>query len=426
MAQLFPSRAFRRTRERASGLLFALGVDDLSPVLTTGQTLALVRASGRTVFDSVGRVSTIAHEQYAWSSVYNSEDGVWEPTLDLQAASTNLCLRSEDFGTAWSAAGTPTRTAAAFRCGDLVLDLIGDDAAGAVEGYQQVITFTGNGVKAVSLFVRKGSSATSALRLQDTTATADRLLCAVTWSGDVPVVTMTTGTFVGAVPCYGGVYRLLFQTAASLTAANTNVLSLYPGASVALANATTGSLYAGGVQVENFGTPTAYIKTLGATVARRKDILTSAIAFAPQTLTVYCRTVNYAGINAPLFWLGTGGGPGAVDVRRFGNLLRISVTDGANVTQTVDVAMPTTSVLEFAAQFTALTTAPAGRIDTGSGFSASTTAGTGFAVWFANSLWFGTGSAPPTDDTSSLNSGIRKLIIAPGARTLAEMRGLNV
>lgn len=425
MAQIFPSRAFRRTRERASGLLFALGVDDLSPTLTTGQTLSLVRPSARTIIDSVGRLSTIAHSQYPWSSVYNSEAAVWEPTLDLQAASTNKCLRSEDFGSGWSAIGTPTRTAGAWTCGDLSLDLIGDDAAGTLEGYSRTVALTGNSQKGVSVFLKAGSSTTTVVRLRDTTGSATRCQITITWSGGVPTVVASTGTDVGTLALANGVYRFRFQSTPA-TATNTNQIEIYPATNAALATTQTGTVYVGGVQVEDFGTPTAYIKTLGAATARSKDILTAAIAFLPQTLTVYGRMVNYTGINAPLFWLGTGGGAGAVYVTRFGGLLRIAVTDGLNATRNIDVTMPTTSVLEFVAQFTDLTTAPSGRIDTGSGFSAAITAGVGFASWFATSLWIGNGSTPPTDDTSALNSGLRKLIIAPGPRTLAEMRGLNV
>lgn len=425
MAQLFPSRGFRRTRERASGLLFALGVDDLSSTLPTGQALSLVRATTRTIIDSTGRVSTIAHSQYPWSAVYNSEASVWEPTLDLQAASANLCLRSEDFGSGWSSIGTPTRTAGAWTCGDLTLDLLGDDAAGTLEGYSRTVSLTGNTQKGVSVFMKAGTSTTTVVRLRDTSASATRCQITIAWSSGVPTVTATTGTDVGTLALAGGVYRFRFQSNSAI-ATNTNQIEIYPASNAALATTQTGTVYVGGVQVEDFGTPTAYIKSLASAGSRDKDILTAPIAFAPQTLTVYCRTVNYAGINAPMFYLGGGGGAGVGYVTRFSGLLRIALTDGSNVTRTVDVPMPSTSVLEFVAQFNDLTTAPTARIDTGSGFSASTTAGAGFASWYLNSLWIGTGSVPPTNDTSSLNSGLRRLIIAPGARTLAEMRGLNV
>lgn len=423
MAQLFPSRAFRRTRERASGLLFALGVDDLSPLLPTGQALTLARATGRTVVDSAGRVTTIAHSQWPWSAVYNSEDGVWEPALDVQNASTNKCPRSEDFGTGWTSIGTPTRVAAAAVCGDVVLDLLGDDAGGTLEGYSRTVALTGNTQKGVSVFLKAGTSTSTVIRLRDTSSSTTRCQITIAWAGGVPTVTATTGTDVGTLALADGVYRVRFQSN-SAVATNTNQIEIYPATNAALATSQTGTCYIGGVQVEDFGTPTGYIKTLGSAVSRDKDVIGATIDFLPQTLTVYCRAVNYAGINAPLFYLG-GQANSNCSILRNGGSLRAALYDAANVGLLADVVMPSTSVLEVVAQFVDLTTAPRCRLDTGSGFSAYTAIGTGFASWTANTLQVGnvTGS---TNDTGALNSSLRKLIIAPGARTLAEMRGLNV
>lgn len=425
MPSLFPTRAFRRTRERSSGLLFALGVDDLSSTLPTGQTLTLTRATGRTAVDSKGRVTTLTHSQWPWSSVYNSEAAVWEPTLDIQNKSSNIVLQSENFGTTWTAIGTPTRTAAAAYCGDVALDLIGDDAAGTLEGYSQSITITGSTVKGVSAFLKAGTSTSTVIRLRDTTASANRLLAVVTWASGVPTVTMTTGGDVGTLTLHNGSYRVRMQSS-SCTAGNAHQIEIYPASTSALAVANTGTCYVGGVQVEDFGTPTSYIKTTTAVTGRNKDVVYSAIKFPPQDCTVYCRTVNYSGINAPMFSLGSlNTAASFCTVLRNSSNLRVAVYDATPTIRNVDVTMPSSSVIEFAAQFVDLTTGPRCRIDTGSGYSAYSATGTPFTAWGSNNLSIGT-STGTTDDTYALNSGIRRLLIAPGARTLAEMQGLNV
>ena len=74
------------------------------------------------------------------------------------------------------------------------------------------MTFTGNAVKMFSTFVAQGTSTTTAFRLRDTTASANRLLSVVTWSAGVPSIAMTTGTYIGKERCSTGVWRLHFQT----------------------------------------------------------------------------------------------------------------------------------------------------------------------------------------------------------------------
>lgn len=209
-----------------------------------------------------------------------------------EAGRTNLCLQSENFGTTWAAVGTPTRSAAAAVCGVVSLDLIGDDDGGALEGYTQTVTFTGDAVKAVSCLIRQGTSTSTVIRLRDTSAGADRLLAAVTWSGGLPVVTMTTGTGLGYQTLVdassSSVFQLWFATSA-VTAANTNSLQVYPATNAALATASTGNVYAGGVQAENALGPSSYIPTTTATVARATDSLVFPFAAPPQALTVYAK-----------------------------------------------------------------------------------------------------------------------------------------
>ena len=195
----------------------------------TGQVATFTRASIKTAIDQNGVVRLVPHSRPAWEWVYDATLGMYAPGVLLEDTRTNLCLQSENFGTTWAAVGTPTRTAGAHTTAGISLDLLGDADAGTLDGYSQTVTFTGNAAKSVSLFVKIGTATTSAVRLRDTSASADRLLGVVTWSGTVPSVAMTTGTYVGSQACYDGVYRLLFVTT-SVTAANTNSLQVYPAA----------------------------------------------------------------------------------------------------------------------------------------------------------------------------------------------------
>ena len=224
--------------------------------------------------------------------VRNPVTGTYERATLLEKSSTNLVLRSEDFSNAaWTKAGPPAITSAAHTASGITLDAIGDDDATAVEGVTQDITFTGNAVKAISIFVKAGSSQAasgSEIVLSDTTAGANRLRAVLTFSAaGVPSVTATIGTYHGAESLVDGVYRLYFTTT-SVTAANTNTFILRP----AMTSAEEGNIYAGGVQAENSPYPTAYIATAGATVTRNADTLYFPFTDVPQALTVYVKGVE--------------------------------------------------------------------------------------------------------------------------------------
>jgi hypothetical protein len=200
----------------------------------------------------------------------------WPNGYYPEAASTNLVLQSENFGTTWAAINTPTRVAASDSCGFIKLDLLGDDDATALVGYSQTITYSGNAVKVVSVWVKKGTSTSSVVQLTDTTAVADRLLFAITWTGATPTATMTTGSLCEVREYANGVWRICTMTT-SVTAANTNSLRIYPATNAALAVASTGTILIGGVQSENaIAKCSSYIPTTTASVTRNKDDMTVA------------------------------------------------------------------------------------------------------------------------------------------------------
>lgn len=218
--------------------------------------------------------------------------GTKHPYYSLEDTRTNICLQSSNFGTTWVAAGTPTRTPAAHTASGVTLDLIGDDDAGAAESYSQTIAFTGNAVKAVSIHVKQGSSVATFLRVRDDTAGVNRLAMLVTWTAGLPAVAVTTGTYVGYETLADGVFRLLLLTT-TITAASTHRVFVYPAsASVGPSNTETGTLYAGGVQIENSLFHSSYIPTTTATVTRARDVASIPFPHPPQALTVYYRGVE--------------------------------------------------------------------------------------------------------------------------------------
>lgn len=188
--------------------------------------------------------------------------------------SSNLVLQPENFGTTWSAVGSPTRSAGAHQR-NVSLDLLGDDSAAAVEGYSQPIVFAGNAVKAISLFVRVASSSFVLLQLNDASAAVTRLLVLIQPAiGSAPSVTASTGTYLGAEHHYDSVYRLGFASTAVI-AANTNNLILHPSNTIAGDVTLTGQVYAGGVQAEDASLPTPYLYT---TTAARSNVSMVEIA----------------------------------------------------------------------------------------------------------------------------------------------------
>lgn len=155
-----------------------------------------------------------------------------------------------DFSTGWTAVSAPTRTPANVTSTDgIPLDLVGDTNGAALSGYTRVLSSLGTTgqVKVITLRVSKDTSTSSVVRVRDTTAGADRLLAAITWSGTTPVVTMTTGSFI-AQYSVGGIWRIVVATTA-VTTANTNQLEFYPATTAALATANTGAINASDFEV---------------------------------------------------------------------------------------------------------------------------------------------------------------------------------
>lgn len=260
------------------------GIVNIVPrVPAAGVSGTFTRATTATTVSSVGTVLSIAS---------GSPRSAYKPGTNIgtyvsggymgylaESASVNLVLQSEALtNAAWAQVGTPVLLDGQVTCGSVNLSNTQDDSAAALEGITQTITFTGDLVKSVSFYVSQATSTSSVIRLRDTIAAADRLFATITWSGGVPSVAMTTGTFEGTdalmdTAGIGAIFRLRFQTTA-VTAANTNSLQWYPATDAALAINRTGIIVAGGFQAEDSVICTSYIPTAAATVTRNADVLT--------------------------------------------------------------------------------------------------------------------------------------------------------
>lgn len=152
----------------------------------------------------------------------------------------------------WTNVGTPTRTAAATTVNGLPLDLIADNDAGTTDETYRVITFTGNGDKAISFLVKKSSTyASHSVLLFDQTASAAVLNLNIDFTAATPVLTIGGGA--GAVlssVAEGTGWRITVK-ASSVVAANTNRFLVIPASFQA---SDTAALYIGDIQAWNLAT----------------------------------------------------------------------------------------------------------------------------------------------------------------------------
>jgi len=178
--------------------------------------------------------------------------GGGSPTTNgpLQIVST-----PEDFS-AWTNLGTPIMTSGqGDPFGGTAAWLMADDDAAALEGKQLAVTFTGNAVKALSLYAKAGTASELFVELRDQTAATNRFQCTITWSGGVPTISNLVGVFLRqeTIPNAPGWYRFHFQTT-SVTAANSHTWNIRIGPTPA----TVGNVYLFGANAWDSVGPAAY------------------------------------------------------------------------------------------------------------------------------------------------------------------------
>lgn len=292
---VLPGRAFQNTA-RKSNTLFSFRASDLQLKTMGGLsgTFSRSSAAGRVVqrglpYDTSTKGVRLSDEggpgKPCWGYFLNSATGLYEPALVLGRAYTNL-ITSDNLA-AWSQGGTPViTTGISDPLGGTGAYRVADDDGAAQEEIHRAVTFTGDGAKAMSFVVRQATmpaSGNQKLQLDDNTGAATRLRVNITgWVAGKPTVVVDVGTLLGVFYMGNGYWRIDVQST-SVTAANNNVLYIYP----ALTVAQTGAIDVWKANAFNDAVPPPFI--LSASVARTADSLTFPYLAEPQEITVLAK-----------------------------------------------------------------------------------------------------------------------------------------
>jgi len=192
--------------------------------------------------------------------------------LLIEESRANKCPYSQDISS-WTQFGSGSVTADAETAPDntLTADLVETTVTTGSNFRFMSVSFTGNGEKVVSLFLKPASDGTNYILLRDETVPANRKGISVTWASGVPTVAnvVGTGTIYPAQQYSNGWYRFSFS-AANVVAGNTNRIRIYPS----IDNIVSEKVYAWGVQAEDASFPTSYIPTTTTALTRNADVAT--------------------------------------------------------------------------------------------------------------------------------------------------------
>ena len=255
---------------------------------TFSDIITFTRASTATYFNSAGVLT---------SAATNAPRFDYDPStlaaqgLLIEEARTNLVLQSKDFATTWGQSGSPTVSTNTTVAPDNTTtgDTIGSTTTASY--VFQNITFTGDGTKAFSIFIKQGTSTVNRLFVRDITAGLNRGQTDVTWTVGVPSVVVANGSLLSLTQLSNGWYRV--QVAVdSVVAANSNQLRIQPDTA-----AGTGTVILWGAQLENGAFPTSYIPTTTTALTRAADVAsvnTLSPWYNAATGTVYAEFDLYA------------------------------------------------------------------------------------------------------------------------------------
>lgn len=183
---------------------------------------------------------------------------------------TNLVTQSQDLSTTWTRSAN-CALAATIESPDGSYAWLANMTSGVSStGLSIGVTYTGNGEKVISLYLKQTETlpfATPAsitdINAYDNTAAANRHVVRVTWGADGSPTLSTTagsGTRFAPVDVGKGWWRIAF-TVTGVVAANSNLVFIYPaGIPAAL-----GGVYIWGVQAENSTIAGRHVATFGST-----------------------------------------------------------------------------------------------------------------------------------------------------------------
>jgi hypothetical protein len=347
--------------------------------------------------------------------------------LLLEPQRTNLCIRSEEFDT-WTDVSTCNVTANTTIAPDGATTADTLTATLTASARRRDCTFTGDGEKAVAVFLKAGTSGLVRVALVDGTAPATRHSVNVTWTAGVPALTTNVGAgTLYPVQAYGnGWYRIMFS-ATGVVAANSNSVRIFPDVTSG-----TGTVLAWGAQAENAVVPSSYIPTAATTITRNADSLYWALAsLVPREMTVYVRIINVgafiltaatrgawhiggttAGANPRMSGFGAASGNQLVTLYHDGTTQRTALASPSPVPVLADV-------VEGRSVLNPDWTVTSGVSVNGGAEVTATSAASGPAAAF-NLARFWLGSTPAAEQPAAYTN----VAIATGTRSRAEMRGL--
>lgn len=205
-------------------------------------------------------------------------------TLLLEVTSANLCLQSQTLAHAtWTkdAGLTVPVTNAVAPDGTLTACRVDADGSGVSLDIRQTITFTGDGTKVVSVYLKPGTAAVTDVQISLAVGTP-RHTVRITWATLAVTTQAGAGTIYDTEALANGWYRFGFAVD-SVVATDTNQILILPAGTSAVA----GTVYVWGVQVENAVQPSSYIATTTVTVTRASDVLYFPYTPVPQEETFF-------------------------------------------------------------------------------------------------------------------------------------------
>ena len=217
----------------------------------------------------------------------------------IEESRANLLLQSQTFDNAsWSkTSATITADQAIAPDGTSTGDLI-TPSASTTGRATQIITTVGSTAYNFSVFIKQGTSAQSRLLVRDETNSVNFLQAtAITWTGGVPSVGGTTGSWSSPVQFANGWWRISGTASTGIGGVSASV-QVFPDNLNG-----TGTLYIWGAQLEAGSFPTSYIPTTSASVTRPADVFyysglsanasgTVAATFIPSVFSAYRRIVS--------------------------------------------------------------------------------------------------------------------------------------
>lgn len=207
---------------------------------------------------------------------YNPLDLYAPAKLLLEAAATNLLLRSEEFdNAAWVKTNTTvTANSTVAPDGVTSMDMLDGTVGSAVAAQSASIPAGTTTPYTASIFLKQGTAAqTSFDMVFFTGGTANTAKVTITWA-TTSIATSGTASGISArmMPLGNGVYR--FEVTGANSGGNNSALqfAFYPS------HIGTGTVYAWGAQIEAGSFATSYIATTSAQVTRAADVSSSAQA----------------------------------------------------------------------------------------------------------------------------------------------------